>query len=760
MKKILLAVLTFTFFVFAVSAGAQEPISKRRTCEMSAGIDDAEEKVTTGEMYLTGHLELCHHAWDGGGRDQIVGLRFPKFGLPATVVIDSAYLQFFSIDNETGTSIFTIEGDASVDSAAFTNTAYNISSRPKTAASVVWEVPAWTGWGEVGLAQRSSDVSAIVKEIVAQEGFSSESPITLFLRGAGTRTAYSFDDNVYAAPKLLINYHFPDATANTTPYRDRYAGFFPFGTAVTREDFEDLTALGAYNIFTRLTPETSMKWSEIHPLYDVYDFEKADFVANYARANNMKMTGHTLLWHQSNPEWLFNNGSDGNVSPSVLSSRLRDHIYKLIERYGDIVDNWDVVNEVISSDADNSDEIYRTGSSWWNVFNSPEFVKLAFQYAAEANAVYGTSSKLFLNESHVPDKLEKLLKAVDYLRDEGVQVDGIGFQGHWKLNEYPISQIRAAFDAIIAKDLEIKISEMDISIWNIHYNDENQDYQPPFPEAAYQEQAYYYQELFDLLREYKDHIHSVTFWGVSDKYSWLNHDWNTWEILPPDQRDAPLLFDENFVPKKAFYSIMDFDTGTSSNQQPVAVLRADATSGTAPFTVFFDGSESYDSDGDIVECNWTLGDGSSASGASVTHTYQDVGSYTAVLTVKDNLESVGTASDVVNVEPNPSNVIHVQDIAISQVSLLRGKNAARVVVLVQNMLGDPVDGVTVSGTWSGKVSGTSSGATDSDGFVSFRSKGTRKTGEITFTVNSLSKTSYQYDSSSNLMTSASIIIKL
>jgi hypothetical protein len=45
------------------------------------------------------------------------------------------------------------------------------------------------------------------------------------------------------------------------------------------------------------------------------------------------------------------------------------------------------------------------------------------------------------------------------------------------------------------------------------------------------------------------------------------------------------------------------------------------------------------------------------------------------------------------------------------------KNAARAVVTIQNMLGDPISGVTVSGTWSGLVNGDVSGATDSSGTV-------------------------------------------
>jgi len=71
---------------------------------------------------------------------------------------------------------------------------------------------------------------------------------------------------------------------------------------------------------------------------------------------------------------------------------------------------------------------------------------------------------------------------------------------------------------------------------------------------------------------------------------------------------------------------------------PVASFTATPTSGLAPLAIDFDGSASQDSSsGYIVSYEWDFGDGETQSGVMVTsHTYDEVGSFSASLTVTDN----------------------------------------------------------------------------------------------------------------------------
>ncbi len=95
----------------------------------------------------------------------------------------------------------------------------------------------------------------------------------------------------------------------------------------------------------------------------------------------------------------------------------------------------------------------------------------------------------------------------------------------------------------------------------------------------------------------------------------------------------------------------------SGNQAPQASFTASASTGQAPLSISFDASASTDSDGGITEFNWNFGDGNTASGQIVSHSFQQAGSFTVSLSIKDNQGASASASQQITVtDPNnPSN---------------------------------------------------------------------------------------------------------
>ena len=106
-------------------------------------------------------------------------------------------------------------------------------------------------------------------------------------------------------------------------------------------------------------------------------------------------------------------------------------------------------------------------------------------------------------------------------------------------------------------------------------------------------------------------------------------------------------------PNDGIFDIGAFENGEPpppGNDPPVAAISANPTSGTAPLNVLFDGGGSSDPDGSIVSYAWNFGDGAGDSGMTVSHTYVNPGTYSAVLTVTDDDGANDTASVQISAE--------------------------------------------------------------------------------------------------------------
>ncbi|MEP7283429.1 MAG: PKD domain-containing protein [Rubrivivax sp.] len=194
-----------------------------------------------------------------------------------------------------------------------------------------------------------------------------------------------------------------------------------------------------------------------------------------------------------------------------------------------------------------------------------------------------------------------------------------------------------------------------------------------------------------------------------------------------------------------------------AGQPPTAILSATPTSGTVPLTVAFSAAGSSDPDGSIVGFTWTFGDGGSASGATASHTYQSAGTFTAQLRVTDDSGLSATRSTTITVAPVVATPpMRVTDIGLSLASAKGGKARAIAAVAVRAGNGQPVVGASVSGRWSGIVSGTVSGSTSSTGVVRLNSPLTRSGGTFTFTVTGVALGGYAYQPADNVETSDSI----
>ncbi|MCP4709235.1 MAG: PKD domain-containing protein, partial [Planctomycetes bacterium] len=83
---------------------------------------------------------------------------------------------------------------------------------------------------------------------------------------------------------------------------------------------------------------------------------------------------------------------------------------------------------------------------------------------------------------------------------------------------------------------------------------------------------------------------------------------------------------------------------------PVAIFTATPTSGTAPLTVELDAGMSSDPDGSVVEHQWNVSDGQTASGVQASLTFNTAGTYKVTLAVTDNDGLSDTATQTIQVK--------------------------------------------------------------------------------------------------------------
>jgi len=303
---------------------------------------------------------------------------------------------------------------------------------------------------------------------------------------------------------------------------------FPLGAAVDNLRLYDDSMYQHLCItqFNRVSPENLFKPAYIHPEENLFSWIETDGFVQFLQSKQMSIHGHTLVWHQQNPAWMDQFQGDRPAWETMLPN----HIYQIVGRYRSSILSWDVVNEAFMED----------GSLRKNIclqHIGPTYIEKAFRWAHEANP----EAKLFYNDYGMetnPTKRKAVIQFFRNLRLNGVPVDGIGLQMHVDILFTDISLIEKAIQEIASNDFLLHLSELDISLNPLskHYTLNTNDFHA---QAAM---------MYRIWKSYTsiptDLQFGITFWGISDLYSWIRSYFN--------RLDYPLLFDENYLPKPIY----------------------------------------------------------------------------------------------------------------------------------------------------------------------------------------------------------------
>ena len=359
-----------------------------------------------------------------------------------------------------------------------------------------------------------------------------------------TSSIFKFGISWLAFPAMLLSAD--DLFAQKT-LKDAYNDFFPIGVAVAPRSLTGPDAELIKEQFNSLTPENAMKMGPIHPEPNRYAWQDPDAIVAFAQKNGMKVRGHTLCWHNQTPKWFFTDSTNKQVSREVLLARLKQHINDVVGRYKGRIYAWDVVNEAVP---DTGTSIYRR-SKFYEIIGE-DYIEKAFEYAHAADP----AAKLFYNDYNTESssKRDKIYQLLKKLKDKNVPVDGVGLQGHWSISEPAKQELEKSIEQFSSLGLMIQITELDVSVHQKEHErrEKRATDSGELTAEMLEKQAAQYKMLFEVFRKYKSVITGVTFWNVSDKSSWLDN------FPVPGRKDYPLLFDQNYKPKKAFDGVVNF----------------------------------------------------------------------------------------------------------------------------------------------------------------------------------------------------------
>jgi endo-1,4-beta-xylanase len=305
---------------------------------------------------------------------------------------------------------------------------------------------------------------------------------------------------------------------------------------------DDMALDASYNAtvareFNIITTENALKLGLVRRAPNRYVFGPADVIVDFAEQNDIQVRGHTLVWHEEVPRWL----EFVDLEPEQLAAFLKEHIETVVGRYEGRIQYWDVLNEAIDWDGSLRKTI-------WLEMLGPEYIDLVFHWAHAADP----EAKLFYNDFNAEDlgaKSDGVYELVKGMVERGVPIHGVGFQGHFGLDDVPSSSdVAANIERLAALGLEVQFTEVDVRI------------EEPVTDEDLQRQASIYWSMLDVCVSQPACTAFVT-WGVTDKHSWIP--------VFLDGYDAGLIFDDEYQAKPAYWAMRDvlerrLDLGVSS----------------------------------------------------------------------------------------------------------------------------------------------------------------------------------------------------
>ncbi|THF86671.1 endo-1,4-beta-xylanase [Deinococcus sp. KSM4-11] len=295
------------------------------------------------------------------------------------------------------------------------------------------------------------------------------------------------------------------------------------GGAVGSTLFDDLDPDYAATVgreFSVVVSENGMKWKALEGSPNEFVYGLADATVAWAAQHGVQVRGHTLIWHDSVPAWVYQ-----LKTPAELRAAMQNHITQVMTHFGNRVLIWDVVNEAIS---DAPGHPLRANSPF--ALAGPDYIDAAFRWAHAANP----AAKLYYNDygaEALNGKSDAIYALVRGMQSRGVPISGVGFQAHLDANfSVKDSGMLENLKRFHDLGLDVQLTEVDVTL-------------PAggATPANLARQAQVYGDLMNACLGVK--CSAFVMWGVNDAGSWR-------------AGGKPLIFDDDYARKPAYGAVL------------------------------------------------------------------------------------------------------------------------------------------------------------------------------------------------------------
>jgi len=364
---------------------------------------------------------------------------------------------------------------------------------------------------------------------------------------------------------------------------------------------EDSVAAMTVKHFNAVTPSNAMKpefWSggiaDPAPGFLTNFTSGINVDIGAANTRGVKVTGHTLLWHNQSAQWpaanvLTPNGGWETPWDYAMARTSLEYYIRIVAGHFDRSPQktyaWDVVNEAFKDNPENPADwrnALRTGynpeerPSRWAQAYAKGGKSWDYMYDAFFHARQNTTALLNYNDFNDNERASKATAIASMVKEFNERyaaesaagrgrvlydergkprplVDVIGTQGHWDMR-LNLDAFERTLKTYLELGVSVDLTELDLAP-TLGLDKAQRIQNGPEMNALFLEQGVQYAKLFSLLKEYaagpggrhphyKGGVHRVTWWGMTDPgYHTNGYPWSAvgqpkeayWATTNPEQ---------------------------------------------------------------------------------------------------------------------------------------------------------------------------------------------------------------------------------